>query len=79
MLVHCHDIMCNCPSPLEHTAALIFEQEPELNFKPPEKDLIRKCLTTTTATDGAAEDPDAFEEEDLENLFKENFGEDDTG
>ncbi|AXQ66510.1 MAG: hypothetical protein [Anelloviridae sp.] len=79
MLVHCHDIMCDCPTPLEHTTALIFEQEPELRFKPPEKDLIKKCLTTTTDTEDAAGDPDGFGEGDLEDLFKENFGEDDTG
>lgn len=79
MLVHCHDIMCECPSPLEHTAALIFEQEPELRFNTPEKDLIKKCLTTGTDIADAAGDPDGFGEGDLEDLFKENFGEDDTG
>lgn len=77
-LVHQHDIFCDCPHPLEHTAILIFEQEPKLHFKPPEKDLIKKCLTGED-TAGAAADPDAFGEGDLDLLFKEDFGEDDTG
>lgn len=77
LLCHDHDIFCGCSSPLEHTAALIFEQEPDLRFRPPEKDLIQKCLTTQDTTEGDG-DQDAFGEGDLEDLFKEDFGEEDT-
>lgn len=78
LICHDHDIFCDCPSPLEHTIILIAEQEPQLRFKPPEKDLLKKCLTTTDTTkeDG---DQDGFGEGDLEDLFKEDFGEEDTG
>lgn len=75
-LCHTHDIMCDCPNPLEHTAALIFEEEPQLKFRPQEKDLIKKCLTgEPTATEPTVQDNDGFGEGDLEDLFKENFGE----
>ena len=78
LICHIHDMQCDCPSPLEHTAILLFEQEPDLKFKTPEIDLIKKCLTTT-ATSGENGDQDAIGEGDLEELFKENFGEEDTG
>lgn len=79
-LVHTHDIFCDCPHPLEHTAFMIFEQEPELKFTPPEQDTIKKCLTTTTGMDIVADDHDndGFGEGDLEDLFKEDFGEENT-
>ncbi len=78
-LVHTHDIMCDCPHPLEHTAILIFEQEPELKFTTPEQDIIKKCLTTNTGDIVADDhDNDAFGEGDLEDLFKEDFGEENT-
>ncbi|AXQ66332.1 MAG: hypothetical protein [Anelloviridae sp.] len=77
LICHDHDIFCECTSPLEHTAAIIFEQEPELRFRTPEKDLIKKCLTTQDTTEGDG-DQDGFGEGDLEDLFKEDFGEEDT-
>ncbi|AXQ65793.1 MAG: hypothetical protein [Anelloviridae sp.] len=75
-LCHTHDMLCDCPSALEHTISLIFEQEPALKFKPQERDLIKKCLTgITTDTANTDQDNDGFGEGDLEELFKEDFGE----
>lgn len=78
LLCHSHDIFCDCPNPLECTIILIANQEPELKFTTPEKDLLKKCLTTTEATADNAGDPDVIGEGDLDALFSENFGEDDT-
>ncbi len=79
-ICHLHDTNCDCPNPLEHTVGLLFEQEPELKFLPPERDLIKKCLTTTvTDTKEEDGDPDDIGEGDLDALFKEDFGEDATG
>lgn len=77
-ICHYHDIFCKCPSPLECTIRLITEQEPDLHFNNVEKDLLSKCITTA-AKDDAAGDQDDFGEGDLENLFKEDFGEENTG
>jgi len=78
MLHHIHDLMCDCPNSITHTAAFIFEQEPKHNFLPPEKDLIRKCLSGEPATDaGGDQGVDAFTGEELENLFKDDAGEND--
>lgn len=78
LLCHIHDMQCDCPAPLEHTICLIAEQEPQLKFKTPEIDLLKKCLTTP-ATDGKDGDQDGFGEGDLEDLFKEDFGDENTG
>ncbi len=79
MMVHAHDMICDCYSPLEHTITQIFQKEPELKFTAPEKDLIRKCLTgengDVTATD---HDGDVLEEGLLDAIFKEDFGDGDT-
>lgn len=79
MMVHAHDMICDCPTPLQHIVILIFQQEPDLDFKPIEKDLIKKCLTgehtDRTATDNA---DDGVEEGLLDALFKEDFGEEDN-
>lgn len=79
MMVHAHDMICDCYSPLEHTVTQIFQKEPELKFTAPEKDLIRKCLTgehgDVTATD---HDGDVLEEGLLDAIFKEDFGDGDT-
>lgn len=76
-MVHYHDIFCDCCTPLQHIIILILQQEPELDFKPIEKDLIRRCLgdTTTAVTATGPEEP-GLEEGVLEDLFKESFGED---
>ena len=76
-MVHTHDMICECPTPLEHIIVHLFQQEPELRFKTPEKDLIKKCLTTTT-TDGAVADPGDIGEGELNALFAQDFGEEDT-
>lgn len=78
MLVHTHDLFCDCPHPVEHTAAFIFHQEKELHFTTPEKDLIKSCLggePTTTAVADAGEDD--FGPGDLDALFGENITEED--
>lgn len=75
MLAHIHDNICDCNQPIVHTAALIFEEEPDLKFSPPELDIIKKCLTgETTAIAATDHEPDVIGEGDLEDLFKEDFG-----
>lgn len=81
MLVHTHDLFCDCPHPVDHTAAFIFQQEKELKFTTPEKDLIKKCLggePDTLAVAVAQEDD--FGPGDLDALFGDLPTEDaDTG
>lgn len=77
-LVHAHDIHCDCPAPLEHTICEIIQQEPELKFNNQEKDLLKKCLGTTTEEDHGG-DIDDFGDGELERLFTEDAGEDTTG
>lgn len=75
LIAHAHGIFCDCPDPMEHTAALIFEQEPDLKFKVPERDLIKKCLGgEPVVTAGETEDVDAFGPGDLDALFAEDGG-----
>lgn len=76
--VHFHDMICKCPTPLEHCVASIFEQENHLRFNKETKTLIQKCLGTTEDHTGGAAD-DYIEQGDLDTLFAEDFGEDDTG
>lgn len=79
-LCHAHDIHCDCANPLECTVVLIFNQEKELKFRPPERDLIIKCVTgEETRTDGDAVDQDIIGKEDLDALFGDDFGDTDTG
>ncbi|AAL11041.1 ORF2 [Torque teno mini virus 8] len=77
-VTHAHDIFCDCDSPLQHTVANILIQEPNIKFNTQEKDLLKKCLGETTTTEGAG-DPEGFGDGDLERLFTEDFGEEDTG
>lgn len=78
-MVHTHDIICDCHHPLEHIIVLIVQKEPKLNFTPLEKDLIQKCITEDTAVSTVPE-KDTLDAGTLEDLFKENFGdEDDAG
>lgn len=81
MIVACHDVFCDCPNAVTHTAAFIFQKEPELHFSTPEKDLIRKCLggePVSHAGDGTEEE--IIGPGDLDALFGDDFGEnDDTG
>lgn len=79
MLVHCHDLFCDCPTPLQHTIILIHQQEPDIDFKPIEKDIIKRCLTgEPTAVTATDHDGDDIEEGLLDALFKEDFGEEDA-
>ncbi len=75
MIAHCHDIFCDCYTPIEHTAILLFEQEKDLKFKTPEVDLIKKCITGETTAPVATIDEDGIGEGDLDALFQEDFGE----
>lgn len=77
-ICHYHDIFCKCPNPLECTIRLIIDQEPELRFNNIEKDKLRKCITTEEK-DTENGDPDDIGEGDLDALFKEDFGDEDTG
>lgn len=81
MIAHVHDNVCDCYDPITHTAALIFEEEPDLKFLPAEKDIIKTCLTgETTATAATDQELDVIGEGDLEDLFREDFGDEkDTG
>lgn len=79
MLAHIHDSKCDCPNSMEHTIMLIFEQEKELKFTTPEKDLIKQCISgETTAVAATDHEPDDIGDVDLTDLFKEDFGEEDT-
>lgn len=67
-----HDCHCECDNPILHTIVLCFEQEKEFNFTPPEKDLIKQCLSGTTASNGVGDQGiDAFTGEELEKLFQD--------
>ncbi len=79
LLAHIHDEKCDCPNPMEHTCMLIFEQEKELKFTTPEKDLIQKCLSgdTTTADHGDPTD-DVIGDGELAALFAEELGEEEN-
>ncbi len=80
-LCYLHDNFCDCYNPLAHTVALICEKEPKIQFSTPEKQLIQKCLSgeEDTAIVHTATDGEGIQEGDLEKLFEEPFGEDDTG
>ncbi len=79
LIAHAHGIFCDCPDPMEHTIALIAEQEPDLRFKTPEKDLIKKCLGgEPAATAGETVEEDAFGPGDLDILFADDGGEENT-
>lgn len=79
LLAHIHDERCDCPNPLEHTILLIVEQEKELKFNAPEKDLIKKCLSgdTITAVPGDPTD-DVIGDGELAALFAEELGEEEN-
>lgn len=80
LLVHIHDLYCKCNKPLEHTVDLIVDKEKNLRLEHFTKLNLQKCLTggeiTTIQKDG---DDDGFAAGDLENLFAEDFTEEETG
>lgn len=75
-LVHTHDMLCKCNKPLEHTITNIILQEPNLRFNKASKQLIEKCLTTEDGEDGA-DALDIIDGGALDELFAEDFTEDD--
>jgi hypothetical protein len=75
-ITHAHDIFCDCDEPLAHTIGEIITQEPNIKFNIQERDLLKKCLGEDTTTVDAL---DVIGEGDLEDLFKEDIGEDDEG
>lgn len=79
-IVSVHDLLCCCDNPLEHTIHNLLEQEPNLRFSEETKKKLQKCLTSTDdgKKDGPAAD-DIIEDGDLENLFAEDFTEEETG
>lgn len=79
MIAHIHDQKCDCNNPMEHTCMLIFEEEPNLKFNAPEKDLIKKCITgETTIVENGDQEPDGIGEGELDALFKEDFTEEEN-
>lgn len=81
MLAHCHDNYCDCFDPITHTAALNFEEEPNLKFTPPELDNIKKCIHgENTAVATTDHEQDVIGDGELAALFQEDNGEEkDTG
>lgn len=78
-MVQLHDNFCDCSGPLQHIIILIFQQEPEIKFKPIEQDIIKRCLSGDTAAAGATgQEEDGLEPGLLEDLFKEDIGEEDA-
>lgn len=78
LLHHCHDAFCDCDHGITHTILHIFEQENHHNFTAPEKDFIKSCLSGEKTTITAGDHEEGFTEGDLEELFKEDVGEDAT-
>lgn len=71
LIVSAHDLCCGCTDPLKCSVDTICEQEPTIK---------QKCLTTTTGAiqHGEEEEEDGFGDGDLEALFAEDFGDDDS-
>lgn len=69
LIVSAHDLCCGCNDPLKCSVETIYEQEPSIK---------QKCLTTTTGATQDGEEEDGFGDGDLEALFAEDFGEDDS-
>lgn len=74
-VVHLHDLICDCPKPLEHSIHLILTQEPRLQFTENTKQKLQKCLTTTEK-DGPEDGIDGLEPGDLDALFADDMVED---
>lgn len=76
MLHHVHDSYCDCESAITHTILHIFDQENNHNFTTQEKDFIKSCLSGEPTTITAGDHEEGFTEGDLEELFKEDAGDD---
>lgn len=75
-IVHFHDIICKCDKPLEHTIYNICDQEKNLRFNKETKKIIQQCVSTEDG-DGAADALDIIDGGALDDLFAEDFTEDD--
>ncbi len=78
MIVHFHDIICKCNSPLEHTIDNIICNEPNLRLPESTKKQLQKCLSGTADTGADAAADDGLQDGDLEALFADT-DENDTG
>lgn len=78
LIHHCHDAFCDCDNGITHTILHIFEQENNHKFTPPERDFLQSCLSGEETTITAGDHEEGFTEGDLEELFKEDVGEDAT-
>lgn len=75
-IVGSHDLVCGCKNPLYHTTFICLQKlAPEL--KKQEKNQLKKCLGDDTTDDAGAEGDLNFG--DLDQLFAEDFGDEDTG
>lgn len=70
LIVGIHNLQCGCDDPLTHTVEEIFCQEPSI------KDHFLKCPGNGDPKDTGADD--VLGEGDLEALFDQDFGEEDT-
>ncbi len=80
LLVHIHDLHCNCNKPLEHTIDIITEQEKHLRLEDCTKQSLQKCLSGDAAAGITHEDDTAvFDTGDLERLFATDFTDEEQG
>lgn len=64
-----HDLCCGCQNPTKHLEYLFTEQKCHLT----------EDTTTTAGTSHGDDKEDAFDEGDLENLFSQEFDDEDCG
>lgn len=77
LLVHVHDNLCACDSPIEHTIHNLTENPKELRLSTATKKQLQQCLTTTDAH--IKKDViDGFADGELDALFAQDT-EEDTG
>lgn len=69
LIVSAHDLCCGCKNPLKCSVNTICEQEPSIK---------QECLTTITGDTQDGGEEDGFGAGDLEALFAEDFGDDDS-
>lgn len=78
-LTSAHDLMCYCDKPLHHTIFQILETEPSLQKDKEFTTKLQKWCTTGDAGDTPQDDGEDAGLGDLDKLFEEDAGEDDTG
>lgn len=74
-----HDLNCGCNKPLQHIITTILEKEPSLKEDKEFVDTIKTCLTSEAPGGTPGDEEENFGPGDLEKLFEEDFGEQDTG